>query len=250
MKLFNASYLEALSSDAPRTIYAKLCLLVSVALVLVSCGGGGGGSSPPPPPRIAALLFGFTPASSPAGFPNALVAVLDASTNAPIATATVTMNGVPLQFNSAPNNLEYEGIVVVSPGDTVTLSVTVGGRTYAASGNQPTTYPSISAPVAGDAWAKSSANTVSWSPGAPLMNVAAYLIGVVNGALPTGSPVYFQAVASTATSTTIPAGALSLLTAGSQYVIVGLTLPVPVSGAAAGSAFVPGGYSTVPITLD
>lgn len=159
-------------------VIVALFLTSFLGLFLNACGGGGG-STPPQPPLIEALLFSFPTGSvPPANFENALVSVTDSVSGANITTATVTMNGVPLTYNAAPTRQEYEGNLVIKPGDPVTLVVTVGGNTFTASGTQFTSYPTISAPVSGDTWQASYANTVMWSGGYPLTNAAYLLVGI------------------------------------------------------------------------
>ncbi|HEY5993577.1 MAG TPA: hypothetical protein VIU46_03155 [Gallionellaceae bacterium] len=235
----------------PRFFGISLWLIAPLALLLAYCGGGGGSSSSPPaapnPPVIAALLFGFPAGAAPGNFPNALVAVVDSTTGAALTNATVTINGAPLFFNGAPTNNEFEGTVLVNPGDPVTLVVSVNGQVYSASGMQPTTYPTITAPASGATWSFANANTVTWTAGAPLAG-AAYLVGVLNASFPIGSPAYFAAASSSATSLVIPA---SLLTPGNRILIVGLTLPpIAVSNAYPGSLFIPGGFNYVPILVN
>ena len=222
-------------------------LIISLALLLAGCGGGGGSSSPPPPPPlIEALLFSLpTGTVPPDNFANAMVIIMDSSTGAIITTASVTMNGVPLIYNGVPTHQEYEGNLLINPGEAVALVVNVGGSTYTVSGTQFNSYPTISAPVSGDAWAASSANTVTWSGVAPLTN-AAYLLGVLDATDPSGGTPYFEAVATDVNSISIPPNSL---TAGSRDVIVGITTVVPIPNAAANSYFLFGGFDYVPITV-
>ncbi len=221
-------------------------ILLFLSLVLFGCGGGGGSSSTPPPgPLIQALLFSFPTGSiPPAAFENAMVSVTDSSNGTSITTATVIMNGVNLTYDAFHQG--YEGNVTVSPGGGVTLSVTVGGKTYTASGTQFTVYPTISSPVSGATFTASSPNTVTWTAGAPLTN-AVYLLGVLDAADPIGGIAYFQGLATNVNSFPIPANSL---TAGSRVVLVGITTPVLISGAAINSAFVFGGFNYVPITVN
>ena len=87
------------------------------------------------------------------------------------------MNGVALTYNAT--NQDYEGNLLVAPGASVTLSVTLGGNTYTASGTQVTSYPTITAPVSGATWTASMDNTVIWSGGTPTTN-AQYDLGVLD----------------------------------------------------------------------
>ena len=228
-----------------RIVLLVISLLLSISLF--SCGGGDGSSAPPPPPLIEALLFSFPTGSVPSNFQNALVSVKGSSNGPSITTATVVMNNVTLTYNAAPTHQQYEGNVVVMPGGSVTLSVTVGGSTYTASGTQFKIYPTITAPLPEASFYASSSNLVTWTQGAPL-TTAAYLLGVLDAADPIGSPAYFHPLPITETSFSIPLGSLSLMT-GSRIVIVGITTPVLIPNAAADSFFVFGGFNYVPITV-
>jgi hypothetical protein len=226
----------------------KYILLLVVSLLLsISLFGcsGSGSSAPPPQPLIEALLFSF-PGSAPANFPNAMVLVADSTGMASITTATVVMNGVTLTYNAAPAHQQYEGTVIVAPGGSVTLSVTVEGNTYSASGTQFTAYPTISYPTALDPFYANNINTVTWSPGAPLTTAAVYLLGVLDAADPIGGNAYFQGLATSYNSFPIPAGSF---TAGSRIVIVGITTPVSIPNAATNSFLIIGGFNYVPITV-
>lgn len=229
-----------------RALQVNICLIFSVAMLLASCGGGSSGSSPPPPPLIQALLFSFpTGSEPPANFANALASVTNSYTGASITTASVTMNGVQLIYNGAPTHQEYEGTLAINPGDPVTLVVNVGGNTYTAAATQFTSYPTISIPVSGATWAASSANNVTWSGGAPLTN-SVYLLGILDASDPNGGAAYFQAMATSVNSFSIPPNSL---TAGDRDVIVGITAPVSIPNAAADSSFVFGGFDYVPVTV-
>ncbi len=224
-----------------------LFLTSFLGLLLNACGGGGGSNpQPPQPPLIEALLFSFpTGSTPPANFANALVSVTDSVSGANITTATVTMNEVALTYNSAPTHQEYEGNLVINPGDLATLVVTVGGNTYTASGRQFSIYPTISAPVPGDTWQASSENTVTWADGAPLTN-AIYLLGVLDATDPNGSMAYFAGQDPNLNSFSISANSL---TAGSRVVIVGIMTAVAIPNAATDSLFIFGGFNYVPITV-
>lgn len=230
-------------------VIVALFLTSFLGLFLNACGGGGGSTPPPQPPLIQALLFSFpTGSAPPSNFENALASVTDSVSGANITTATVTMNGVPLTYNAAPTRQEYEGKLVIKPGDPVTLVVTVGGNTFTASGTQFTSYPTISVPVSGDIWISSSPNTVTWSGGAPLTNNAVYLLGVLDAADPNGGTAYFAAQGTDVNSFSIPAFSL---TAGSQsrVVIVGIMTPVFIPNAATNSVLLFGGFNYVPVTV-
>ncbi len=224
----------------------SLAISLALSISLFGCGGGGGSSTPPPPPSIQALLFSFPTGSAPTNFQNALASVTDSSSGANITTATVVMNGVTLTYNASLTHEDYEGNVMVMPGGGVTLSVTVGGNTYTASGTQFTTYPTISSPVSGATFTASSSNNVTWSGGTPLTN-AAYLLGVLDATDPNGGTPYFQGAPTSTNSFSIPANSL---TAGNRVVIVGITTAALIPNAATGSVLVFGGFNYVPITVN
>lgn len=234
------------------TRFAKLKAALAIVLLLgvAGCGGGGGGNSGDSGPSahcIFAQKVDFPAGQVPAGFnTGALVAVLDNSCTIPRANASVTVNGVPLTYNSTYQ--DYEGDVVVAPGGSISLSVTVDGMTYTASGTQFTSYPTISAPQPMAIWSSALQNVVSWSGGSPLSN-AQYGIGVLDAADPNGNLVWpgsgFLDFKSSGTSSlTIPSFSLSK---GNRLVIVGLLTSLNIPGAAPGSSLDIGGFSRVPI---
>jgi outer membrane protein assembly factor BamB len=156
------------------------------------------------------------------------------------------VNGVSLTYNST--NQDYEGDVVVAPGGSVNLSVTVDGVTYTASGTQFNSYPTISAPQPMAIWSSALQNVVSWSGGTPVSN-AQYGIGVLDAADPNGSLVWpgsgFLDLESSGTSSlSIPSFSLSK---GNRHVVVGLLTSLNIPGAAPGSGLDIGGFSRVPI---
>ena len=228
-------------------------LMLFVALLVSGCGGGGGGGgnvgSSVTPPFIRASLISFATSAIPAGFVEsgsnsvASVEVLSDFDRSPISDASVVINGVSLPYVSA--NQDYERAMNVAPGDNISLSVTVSGRTYTASGNQFTSYPAITAPVAGAQWWSIYSNLAAWSAGAPATG-SFYALGVFswNGQLiwPHGNSAL--ELSSTTTSFIIDPGNLSV---GDRLVIIGLATAVDISGAAVDSAIVIGGFNYVPI---
>jgi hypothetical protein len=247
-----------------RKIFLSAFLLISITLILISCGGGGGGgsSSAPGPPLIAAEVDSFPtgsvpPGLLPSGF-NSIATVFviaDSSTAAinsgasTITNAVVSMNGVPLTYNAA--NQDYEGNLKVDPGGSVALSVTVGGKTYTASGTQFTIYPAITTPLSGAIWPASIVNTVIWSGGTPTTNASSYGLEVLDASDPKGPLVWppggvVQPVPIGTTSDSIPANSL---TAGNRLVIVGIGSDVAIPNAAMGSDLLLTGVNYVPITV-
>ena len=210
---------------------------------------------PPGAPYILASLVSFPPGAVPARFvppgfnTGAFVEVLDNSGSAPIANASVSINGTPLAYS--PANQDYEGNLVVAPGSTVTLNVTVGGTTYTASGTQFTSYPAISAPLAGATWSSFAANLVAWSNGAPTTN-SFHTLAVLDSADPNGQVIWPSGntpppvLSTSTTSYTINANSI---TAGSRLVIVGILTGAQIPNAAPNSVLGISGFTYVPITV-
>jgi hypothetical protein len=190
-------------------------------------------------------MFSFSSGSAPANFPNALVSIVDVPSGTDITNASVSMNGVPLTYNSAPTRRDYEGNLSINPGDTVTLVVNVGGTTYTASGVQFTSYPTISTPSSGAIWSAGSDNNVTWSGGPPLTN-SAYLLGVLDTTDSIGGNSYFKQIT---TGTTFSLPAFYSITAGSRYVMLGVTSPVSIPNADVQSSLILGGFDYVPVTV-
>ena len=235
-------------------------LIVAALTVLPACGGGGssGGPSsmgPPAPPYIVASLLSFPTGAVPPGFvptgfnTGAFVLVEDNSSRAPITNASVSINGVGLTYSAA--NQDYEGNIVVAPGDGVTLSVNVGGTTYTGSATQFTSYPAISTPVAGATWSSFAANLVAWSNGAPTTN-SFNTLAVLDSADPNGQVIWpsgntpLPVLSTSTTSYTINANSI---TAGSRLVIVGILTGAQIPNAAPNSVLGISGFTYVPITV-
>jgi uncharacterized protein YjdB len=169
-------------------------------------------------PTIQALVLsttgGFVP---PFGFLEQVQVCSDDTCNTHVANATVTVNGVALSYNATEQ--QYLGNVVVGAGAQVTLSVTVGSNTFTASGTQFTSFPSITAPTSGATWQGTSANTISWTGGAPTTG-ASYVVAVFDNAgaqvYPAGGPVELGIGI---TSHTVPANTLA---PGSDQVLVAI----------------------------
>jgi len=237
-----------------------LASAAAACLLLAACGGGGssGGPSsmgPPAAPYILASLVSFPPGAVPPGFvppgfnTGAFVEVLDNSGSAPIANASVSINGTPLAYSAA--NQDYEGNLVVAPGSTVTLNVTVGVTTYTASGTQFTSYPAISAPLAGATWSSFAANLVTWSGGAPTAN-SFDTLAVLDSADPNGQVIWpsgntpLPVLSTSTTSYTINPNSI---TTGSRLVIVGILTAAQIPNAAPNSVLGISGFTYVPITV-
>ena len=227
-------------------VQINISLIFSIFALLTGCGG----STHSPiqsPPLIQGFVFSFPSGTgtAPTNFPNAIVSIMDGSSGVNITNASVTVNGVALTYNSASSHQEFEGSIPINPGATITLVVNVGGNTYTASGTEATTYPVISAPLSGDAWAAGSINTVAWSGGTPLTN-AAYLLGVLDATDPAGGTAYFHAFPTSTNSFSIPAYSL---TSGSHDVIMGITTSLAIPHAITSSGLIIGGFNYVHVTV-
>jgi hypothetical protein len=205
-------------------------------------------------PYITAAVLSLAGGSNPLGWLQQIQVYTDSLSYTPITTATVTVNGSPLSYTAA--NQSYDGNVVIDAGATINLSVTVGGTTYAASGTQYTTFPSVTAPASGSTWQGVNANTVTWTAGAPTAG-ATYVVGLMNS---TGNFIYPGKnpvnVLTSSISYTVPANSLA---AGSYKLLVGIgtqgiggenTGGISIPNTAAGSGLWIGGITAfVPITV-
>ncbi len=232
---------ECLVGDVLWNGSPRLALVLTVLLV-ASCSNQSG-----PGPFIGAVVGSFPPgAAPPAAGSNAgaSVQVLDPKTAQPVATASVTVNGVALGFDATTG--QYVGAVAVAPGDMVTLSVAVGGRSYGASVAEFSAYPEVDPATTRDAWAADSAHVVTWSPGAPTSD-AAYILLVLDalsGDLVWPLPEGAQVVPAGTTSYTIPSDALGV---GDRLIVAGLTRQVAIPGAFAGSGLIVAGFGFAPV---
>ena len=234
-------------------------LSLSLTLILTSCGGGGGGSSSASgQPIIAAVLDSFQTGSVPPGLlpsgvnSTASVFVNNVNSRAPITNASVTMNGVPLIYNAT--NQDFERGLVVDPGGSVTLSVTVGGKTYTASGTQFTSYPVITSPTSSASWSVGNSHTMTWSGGGPVpSNGGSYSLAILDVNSPNSihfvwpSDNYLWEVVPSVTSNIIPANGLSI---GNRLAIAGISQEVIVTDNSTYyiSLFI-SGFNYVPFTV-
>jgi outer membrane protein assembly factor BamB len=201
-----------------------------------------GGSTEIGQPFILVTVMGFTPyvdvpgLLSPGKSALVYVDVWNQAGTAPVATAAVSINGTTLPYYS--NLLAYAGELNVSPGATITASVTVAGVPYVASTRQFDTYPAIKTPFDNMAWTNSVANEIRWNgtPSRPGAQLLLRMLGPSGQNWPSSSWVEPDM---SATSHTVPAGALSAL----DYVLlVGYADIAEFPGALPGSAFVLGGF--------
>ncbi len=216
-----------------------LIILTGLFFIMTSCGGGGGGdgdTSRPLQPVIVAQLFSFPTENVPLGFApsdvnsSVTVEIWDNASGAIISSATVSMNSVPLAYN--PTHEAYEGYLNVSPGDTVTLTVTISGKSYTASGTQFTTYPVITSPTPSTSWSIGNSHTVTWSGGTPLPSYNGfYGIAILDAGDPIGNAVWpsdnnLWELNLGVTSNIIPANSMSL---GNRLAIAGIVQEIFVS---------------------
>ena len=175
----------------------------------------------------------------------------DSTEKTPIETATVTINGTSLNWNS-PYGLYNNQSLVIAAGDTVNLSVTLQGKTYTAQAPQFTTFPSVTSPTSGATWTAANANTITITCGAgvPVSGIACGVAIWENE--DTGEyslSGYFSGYYDTSTNTAsviVPANTLS---AGSaELVIVMQQDPTPIAGAAVGSSIWISWCTTINIT--
>src|SRR5262245_9920780 len=146
--------------------------LACLSCVVTACGGGGatgdgGGGTTNERVNIAAVVLSFPTGQSPPGFlvgdnnTGTAVEILAQDGVTPVSTATVSVNGVELTYFSGSG--DYEGQLVVNPGEKVTVKVRVGSDNYSVSHSQFSTYPTIVAPAAGTTWTSLNSNIVRWS---------------------------------------------------------------------------------------
>jgi outer membrane protein assembly factor BamB len=193
-------------------------------------------------PFIVVTVMGFTPyvqvpeLLSAGKSALAYVDVWNQAGTAPVTTATVSINGTPLPYYGSLQ--AYAAELNVTPGATITASVTVSGIPYVASTRQFDTYPVITTPLENMSWTNSVANEIRWygtssRPGAQLL---LRMLGPSGQNWPSSNWVNPGAGA---TSHTVSAGALDAL----DYVLlVGYADIAIFPGARSGSAFILGGF--------
>jgi hypothetical protein len=149
----------------------------------------------------------------PFGFSEQVQVCTDSSCATSIGDAVVKVNGTTLDFNS--NRSDYEGTVLIAKGASVTVEVIEGGKTYSATGTQFTSAPTISSPTDSATWSASSANSITWSGGAPTTG-ASYVVGLLssNGFIYPAGDHGPQEVSLSTLTQTIPASTLPTGTAG------------------------------------
>jgi hypothetical protein len=227
-------------------------IAVHAFALLLSCGGGGysavttnTNNTTTTTPYIYAELNSFSDTQQ----SDVRVDVIEDSTGEPIAAAKVVLNNVVLSYNS--NDQVYEGHVTVHPGDTVSLIVTLGTNTYAATSAQFTSYPTISAPQAGSTWPSGIDNTVTWSIGPLNTWPSMYGLGILDADNPDAPLVwppdnYLKPLTTDTRSYSVPA---YTLTPGNRLVMVGISSFVSIPDAAPDSLLIISGFHYTPITI-
>jgi outer membrane protein assembly factor BamB len=233
-----------------------IALSLAASILLSSCGGGGGGASPSAtvgaaPPFMNGSLVSFANGAVPTGYlpagynSIASLQVLDRAGGSPVTGATVTLNGVVLNYYASIQT--YAALLNVNANAAVNLSVNVAGAVYAASGVQAASFPSVTAPASGTTWSSVVPNVMAWS-GVPAVAGRQVALGILdtngNVVWPTGN--FFELLAPSVTAQTIPANSLP---AGSLLAWVGAASHELLPGAAPNSGFYLNAFTSVPITV-
>jgi hypothetical protein len=202
-------------------------------------------ATPTAAPYIAVMVLS-TPGGvvPPFGFLEQARVCSDSTCVAPITNATVTVNGAALTYDGTRQT--YGGVQPIAAGASVSVQVTIGANVYNVSGTQFTAAPTITAPTQGAIWQHTSANTITWTGGAPTTG-AVYAVGVMDSfgdfafPVPSGGGGGPAEVPIGTNSATVPANTLA---AGNYTVLVGIGTTgisnqnsggIPIPGAAAGS---------------
>jgi len=238
------------------TYRCRLALLAAITLSVASCGGGGGdggagGGPSSVHPQIVALVLSFPTNSAPPGFvvgtgnTGVAVRIADSTTGASIKTATVTVNGMATPYQAAAD--DYEAYLSLNPGDTITFSAVVNGQSYTQTTQQFSAYPVIDSPTSGSTWSSQVGNQIAWS-GVPTVGSAQIALGIfdTSGNLVWPGTGALQQVSANQGNYQVPGGTLSV---GDRFVLVGLLDTLSITGAAAGSGLLVGGFNYTSVTV-
>lgn len=215
-----------------------------------SSGAGGGGTTPAEVPLILSNIYSFQPGSIPTelalGSNDSLasVRVLNQARTAPIATATVTVNGTPLTYDATAK--DYFAPLLITPGGDVNLSVTVDGVRYTASNKQFDTYPSITVPVDNATWSKSVVNSIRWNS-IPPRSTAVHLLTMLGRRASWPVDGSLQPVSGAVNFYDIPAGQLS---DDSYILLAGIGEIFGIPGAQTGSYIAMAGFGSRHVTVN
>jgi len=200
--------------------------LLAVGMVagtlLVGCGGGGGG----PAATVGGVYIsaGVSPSSTAGQYSGVVSLYVDNPSGASIANATVTMNGVPLTYNSGLNYYGNNSIPTVVSGN-VTLSVTANGATYTATQIPFSWTPTITVQ---NPFNVNSPNVISWTR--PAVSGLNYDVRIDDS-----SNIVYSTPSTSATNFTVPT---NTLVAGSYTATVeAFQIGPQIANAATGSNF-------------
>lgn len=241
--------------------WTRTVLPLLLTLMFCACGGGGGGSpstggtsgggtTPSGFPRITANVMTFQvedippPVLAAGGNSLVVVNIADSQSATPITTATVSANGTSLPYVDSLK--AYRGWLILSTGDSVTLSATVGQTAYSTVGSVPPSYPQIQSPqtptidVVMVDFDRTKDMFVSWNGELPNGNFH-YAVAVLNeyGDLvwPTNGSLDSAAIGK---STTIPGTSIP---SNFPYIATGSAQSLTIVGAASGSTLTMGAFS-------
>lgn len=208
-------------------------------------------TTPSGKPFIQATVLSLTGLGNPLSWLQHVDVYTDSTLTTPITNAVVIVNTLPLAFDAVRGT--YTGGIDISgiaPGAAINVSVTIGSTTYTGTGTQYTTFPIATAPALDTTWLAASANTITWTAGAPTAG-AIYLVGILDDtskiAYPAGNNRLIN-VPTSSTSFILPPNSIAAIDLLMPYrVILGIatagtgigtgnnTGGIPIANAAAGS---------------
>ncbi|HUV99288.1 MAG TPA: hypothetical protein VMV88_03955, partial [Gallionella sp.] len=194
---------------------------IVVGTLLAGCGGGGGG----PAATVGGVYIsaGMSPSTAPGIYSGVVVLFVDSPSGAAIANATVTINGVPLTYNSGINYYGNNSITPDGAGN-FTLTVTANGSTYTATQSTLSWTPTIT-------FATVAPNTISWTTPSGVSGMNYYV--QIDGST---TPNVYSTPPASATGITVPSG---ILTAGKSYTatVTAIRVGPQIANTATGSNF-------------
>ena len=230
-----------------------ICLFTLAGLG--ACGGGGesttmfgspAGQVFPPQPTASGTAVLANVYSNPANSPTSIallgapsvgtntvasVYVGDYALGSAISTASVSVNGVSLPFDTTRK--AYVGSLTVGPGAKIEVSVNVGGKAYASSTNQLSTLQSITAPARGSSVPSTATLNAAWTTPTADLSLLLWAEELDTGKVIWPASIYDDAAdVSGKSSAAIPVGALP---AGSVLISLLAAKCVAIQGAAGSS---------------
>lgn len=206
-------------------IFAKGVLLAMLAAMsLTGCGGGGSNN------QQGGVFIMAGVDMTPTTYTARVFVYTDNLSGAPITDATVTVNSLPLTYDTVLKY--YKGAVLPDVAGKFNLSVVAKGATYIATQNAFTSIPVLTVP---GPFTAAAANTITWTApgGAPApSSTMFYNLEIVDTAF---IKVYVPGSVA-ATSVTVPANTTH---AGTNYIVTlyGTHQLYPIANAASGSSF-------------